>query len=59
MTTLVMDRRIVWDSTKLKEIDEAKATIRQYRAEGHVITKADGSPLDKFIPSLEEVVIKA
>ena len=60
MTTLVMDRRIVWDSTKLKEIDEAKALVREYRSEGHVITKADGvTPLDKFIPSLEEVVIKA
>ena len=58
--TLVMDRRIVWDSTKLKEIDEAKALVREYRSEGHVITKADGvTPLDKFIPSLEEVVIKA
>ena len=59
MTELVLDRRIVWDSTKLKEIDEAKAMVRQYRAEGHVITKVDGTPLDKFIPSLEEVVIKA
>ena len=60
MTTLVMDRRIVWDSTKLKEIDEAKALVREYRSEGHVITKADWvTPLDKFIPSLEEVVIKA
>jgi hypothetical protein len=59
METLVMDRRIVWDCTKLREIDEAKAMVRQYRAEGHVITKADGTLLDKFIPSLEEVVIKA
>jgi hypothetical protein len=59
MTTLVMDRRIVWDSTKLKEVDEAKAMIRQYRSEGHIITKVDGTPLDKFIPSLEEVVVKA
>lgn len=59
MTTLVMDRRIVWDSTRLKEVDEAKALVRQYRSEGHVITKADGTPLDRFIPSLEEVVIKA
>lgn len=59
METLVMDRRIVWDSRKLKEIDEAKATIRMYRAQGHQIVKTDGTPLDKFIPSLEEVIIKA
>jgi len=59
MTDLVMDRRIVWDSRKLKEVDEAKATIRGYRSKGYLITKADGTPLDKFIPSLEEVVVKA
>jgi hypothetical protein len=59
METLVMDRRIVWDSRKLKEIDEAKAIIRTYRAQGHQIVKTDGTPLDKFIPSLEEVIIKA
>jgi len=59
METLVLNRRIVWDCTKLKEIDEAKATIRQYRAEGHVITKVDGTPLDKFIPSLGEVRVMA
>ena len=59
METLVMDRRIVWDCTKLKEIDEAKTMVRQYRVEGHVITKVDGTPLDRFIPSLEEVIVKA
>ena len=59
MSTLVMDRRIVWDATRLKEIDEAKSIVREYRTAGHVITKADGTPLDRFIPSLEEVIIKA
>jgi len=59
MSTLVMDRRLVWNSSKLKEIDEAKDLYRQYRAEGHVITKVDGTPLEKFIPSLEEIIVKA
>lgn len=59
MSTLILDRRIVWDCTRLKEVDEAKTLIRQYRAEGHVITKADGTLLDKFSPSLEEVIVKA
>ncbi|MBE3085861.1 MAG: hypothetical protein IMZ64_06555 [Bacteroidetes bacterium] len=59
MIDLVMDRRIVWDSRKLKEVDEAKATIRDYRSKGYLITKADGTPLDRFIPNLEEVVVKA
>ena len=59
MNPLVMDRRIVWDCTRLKEVDEAKVLIRQYRAEGYVITKADGTLLDKFRPSLEEAIVKA
>jgi hypothetical protein len=59
MTDLVMDRRIVWDSRKLKEVDEAKALIREYRSKGYLVAKADGTPMDKFIPSLEEVIIKA
>ena len=56
---LVMDRRIIWDSRKLKEIDEAKATIRMYKAQGYEVVKTDGTPMDKFLPSLEEVIIKA
>lgn len=56
---LVMDRRIVWDSKKMREIEEAKSEIRKYRAQGYEILKPDGSPLDRFMPYLEEVVIKA
>jgi len=56
---LVLDRRIVWDSTKLKEVDEAKALIREYRSQGYIVTKIDGALLDKFVPSLEEVIVKA
>lgn len=59
MTEIVMDRRIVWDSRKLKEVDEAKAMVRDYRSQGYLITKADGTPLERFIPSLEEVIVKA
>jgi hypothetical protein len=59
MTDLVMDRRLVWDSRKLKQVDEAKTLIREYRSQGYLITKADGTPLEKFLPHLEEVVVKA
>jgi len=56
---LVMNRRVVWDSKHLKQIDEAKSLYRKYKAKGYVIAKADGSPLDRFVPTLEELVILA
>ena len=59
MSELVMDLRLVWDSRKLKEIDEAKAEYRKYRAEGYEIVKPDGTPLDRFMPYLEELIIRA
>jgi hypothetical protein len=59
MNELVMDRRLVWDARKLKEIDEVKKEYREYKAKGYLILKADGTPLDRFLPALEEIVIKA
>jgi hypothetical protein len=59
MDELVIDRRIVWDARKIKEIDEAKKIYWKYRAEGYLILKSDGSPVIKFLPSLEEIIIKA
>jgi hypothetical protein len=56
---LVMDRRIVWDSGILRQIDEAKRKIREARAEGYEIVTADGNPLVRFRASLEEVIIKS
>lgn len=56
---LVMDQRVVWDSMSLKQVDEAKAKIREARAEGYEIVTADGKPLERFRPALEEVIIKA
>jgi len=56
---LVMDRRVVWNSLKLKEIDEAKATYMAYKRQGYLILAPDGSPLERFKPRLEEFIIKA
>jgi hypothetical protein len=57
--TLVMDRQIVWDSTHLKEVDEAKKCIRKYRAEGYRIEEPNGNLLKKFKPHLERVIVRA
>ena len=56
---LVQDRRIVWDSSHLKQVDEAKAIIMKFKREGYKILKADGSVMERFNPRLEEVVITA
>lgn len=59
MASLVMDQRVVWNSTRLKEIDEAKRTIVAYKRKGHKIVLPDGSPMLRFNANLEEVIIKA
>lgn len=59
MAELVMDVRIVWDARKLKQVDEAKKEYRKYRSLGYQIFKLDGTPLERFLPSLEEIVVRS
>jgi hypothetical protein len=59
MSELVMDLRIVWDSGNLRQIDKAKSEYRKYRSKGYDILKSDGTPLERFLPSLEEIIVKA
>jgi len=33
---LVMDRRLVWDAARLKEIDEAKAEFMKFRRQHYL-----------------------
>lgn len=56
--SLVMDRRIVWDAMNLKQIDQAKRIIMEYKRAGYMILKADGEIMERFHPSFEEVIIK-
>ncbi len=56
---LVMDRIIPWDSSHLKQIDEAKKEYRKYKKLGYIITKMDGTILERFDSALEEIIIKA
>lgn len=56
---LVMDRRVVWNSMKLKEIDEAKSVVMKFKRLGYEIVLSNGKPMEKFKPSFEEVIIKA
>lgn len=56
---LVMDTRVTWDCRNLKSVEEAKKIVLGYIRAGYEVVKADGSPLVRFISSLEEVVVKA
>ena len=56
---LVMDQRVVWDRCKMKEVEQAKQFIMKYKRMGHEILRPDGSIMERFNPSLEEVIIKA
>lgn len=56
--SLVMDRRIIWDAMNLKQIDQAKKIIMEYKKAGHMILKTDGEIMERFHPSFEEVIIK-
>ena len=55
---IALDRRVIWDSKKLREIDEAKKIVMDYKRAGHVILKGDGTVMERFHPSLQEVIIK-
>lgn len=57
--TLVMDRRIVWDSKNKKEVEEAKKIILDFKRKGHTILRASGEKMEFFRPYFEEVVVKA
>jgi len=56
---LVQDRMVVWNASRLKEIDEAKATIVPFLKKGYKVLNKGGEAITKFHPSLEEVLIKA
>lgn len=57
---LVQDRLIVWNSKRLREIDEAKVTVISFLKKGYsVLSKKTGEKITKFHPSLEEVIVKA
>jgi len=56
---LVLNERIVWDSSSLKQVDRAKAQIMQRRREGYEILLDNGKPMERFRPHLEEVLVVA
>lgn len=59
MSTLVMDRRIAWDTARMREIEEAKQEYLKYRREGHAILKSDGTAMERFAAMAGEMLVKA
>jgi len=59
MNELVMDQRIVWNKFNKKEVEQAKKEIMGFKRKGYELLKEDGSPMIRFSPILEEVLVKA
>ena len=59
MSELVIDRRIVWDPMRLREVDEAKSIIMGFLRQGYEILLGNGQRMERFRPELQEVVVKA
>ena len=59
MSTMVMNQRIVWDSKRLKEIDEAKKEFLKAKRAGHKIVDDKGNQVEHFRPYYEELIITA
>jgi len=56
---LVMDRRIVWDTNNMKEIEEAKQILRDWKKKGYRILLATGELMKHFRPHFGEAIVKA
>lgn len=57
---LVLDQRILWDSSHLKQIDQAKAMFLKFKKQGYQFTKEDKvTIIEKFHPALEVIVVLA
>jgi len=56
---ILINRILVWDPCRLKEIDEAKSLFLQYKKLGHVITKEGGALMERFEPAAGQAIVLA
>jgi hypothetical protein len=56
---LAFDKHLVWDPKNLKEVDEAKASLRAWKKMGYRVELSDGSEMEFFRPHYIEAVVKA
>lgn len=54
---MALNQRIIWNSSSLKQIDEAKKQYLGFKRLKLRMTNADGMTLRKFIPDLEEIIV--
>ena len=57
--TPLINKIIIWNPSRLKEIEEAKKIFQEHRTLGHHLVKSDGTPLDYFHPSHGRFVVVA
>ena len=56
---LLQDTTMVWNSNRLKQIDEVKPKIMAYKRAGYTILLSNGKHMEKWDPNAEEVKILA
>lgn len=57
--TQTINSIVIWNPSRLKEIEEAKKIFQEHRTLGHHLTKSDGTTLDYFHPSHGRFVVVA
>ena len=55
---LVLPTRVIWSANNKKEVEEAKQEFLNYKRQGYVIQRIDGTPIENFRPQYEEVIVQ-
>jgi len=61
MTTseITINERIIWNSSSLKQIDEAKKLYLKWKNKGYKIEDTAGNVVKRFKPAYEELIVLA
>ena len=59
MSELIMPRSIIWNKSNKKEIEQAKKILMDFKRKGYELLKQDGTIMEKFNSTLEEVRVIA
>lgn len=56
---LIINERIVWNSSSLNQIDEAKKIYLKWKNKGYKIVDTTGNVVKRFKPAYEELIVLA
>lgn len=59
MSELIMNQTVIWDKSNKKEIEQAKKILMAFKRKGYELLKSDGTVMERFNSTLEEVKVIA